>query len=632
MVIRKDLVLREVPDELPTMAAAMVQLTARVDAARFVARPTASCTFAGTRGGHAAHWRHSRPLILFGGRAALFAWTAPAWQAMQLRLATRVSLAEASGTTHHAAVSKTQAIALRQACADTVAMLDADSVASMVVLLTKLGWHISAHCEFATGVLAAKVDVRAASGPRRRQQDYRGLPQYFTASLWAFLTDRKHMSPAKLDALLCFGIKGGLRLPNEHTFKILTSTWILVSEMDCDLLSNDQKITFLRHCKSCFSSLRKRSEDPLEWVEVLPASPFDMQSKHPHAWASWFQDGGPGLMPSNFLFQLQQVDSTYGCRTSKTALPVGGSQGLDMGKMVQLMMQNQSKMFESAFNSRQNGPMMLTDDSPIGRLPACLSPAFPASGQYRRARTVTDLSCDSQPGAVEACTAAAVAESPARQLPQPAPLPSQPAPLPSQLALVQCAVPARQRSQQPPLPPPAAPLVLVAPPLAATAPKHTALQDVSDMLDKMKNRKNKASAGTAPETPAKVHRAAGEPRSTDKEPAPKAAASAKPSGASKGADAKAVATTGATPGTAKSAATPGLAKKAATPGTAKKAATLGLAKKASVTDIAKKATTPGIAKKAAKSDKPAALDDRSYGCSKCRYRKGCATCKNFRPA
>lgn len=139
-----------------------------------------------------------------------------------------------------AAISKTQAVALRQACLDATSAgsLGPEEASQCVLELAKCKWHTQAHFAYATGPLSAE---KLATKARRPMQDWQSLPAYFPDELWALLAGSSTTSTGKLEAILTFAAKGGLRLPSEGTIKLLTSIWLLTAEKQADLLSACQK-------------------------------------------------------------------------------------------------------------------------------------------------------------------------------------------------------------------------------------------------------------------------------------------------------------------------------------------------------------------------------------------------------
>lgn len=245
-------------------------------------------------------------------------------------------------------VSKTQAGAIRAAVAHALASdMSAEATAQAAIAITGIKWHLRAHCEFAVGPLEATTVL---ARKRRNVQDWLAIPTYFTEHVWSFLGSRDNPSPSKLDLILTFAFRGGLRLPSEATSKLMTSTWLITSEPHLDTLSTDQKMVYLQHAKKAFLSMRKRAADPIHWVETLPASPFTFQASYPTAWATWYANGEtPSLMPAGFLAKLQSFDSTYGCRSTKVTAPtLSASPVTTLEKILNTLLQNQNKVFDIA--------------------------------------------------------------------------------------------------------------------------------------------------------------------------------------------------------------------------------------------------------------------------------------------
>jgi len=209
-------------------------------------------------GGNAAHARSLRNI--YGGIAATFAWqhrrcfvyvgiaVTFAWRHRRCFVAFlaalplfehhccfRSALEKADGTPLFAVVSKTQAAALRAASTEAKPTLTADESASVVLELGSLNWQHTAHAEFATGPFGLE-DEQDRKRARRVVQDWLALPAYFTDELWSFMLSKSNSQSAKLDAMLTFALRGGLRLPSEATSKIMPSSWLILAEPDSSLL------------------------------------------------------------------------------------------------------------------------------------------------------------------------------------------------------------------------------------------------------------------------------------------------------------------------------------------------------------------------------------------------------------
>ncbi len=80
----------------------------------------------------------------------------------------RDGLIEADGTVNHCLISRTQAAALRAAVQGS--QLGPGDAASIALMISKLNWHIPAHCSYAVAPLSdSKVD--AVVGRRKNQDD-----------------------------------------------------------------------------------------------------------------------------------------------------------------------------------------------------------------------------------------------------------------------------------------------------------------------------------------------------------------------------------------------------------------------------------------------------------------------------
>ena len=189
----------------------------------------------------------------------------------------------------------------------------------------------------------------------------------------------------------------------------------------------------------------------------MPASPFTFQSSYPTAWSTWFTNGEmPGIMPAGFLATLQSFDSTYGCRTSKSApqLASAATPMNVMEKFMSMMMVNQHKMLEMSFHGGiHNG------GTSMGGLPSCLNPSA-GSGGLNRALSLEWLPPARFPAALPS-----------------APPPPMPPPLASGQQLATLPAPLADDSQS-----------IVTTPL----PKCSALDDVGKFLDLVSARKEAA--------------------------------------------------------------------------------------------------------------------------------------------
>ena len=196
-----------------------------------------------------------------------------------------------------------------------------------ILAIMDLKWANPAHAEFAMSPvdMAAGAFAEKASGTkqaRRSVQDWRALPSYFTQELWNVLGSSAP-ADAKLEAMLSFGLRGGLRLPSEPTVKLLNSVWLIAMEgVRVDLVDAATKLLYLSHVKASFQAMRRRADEPVGWLGTLPASPFTLQTQSATHWTHWFGHSAPAAMPEGFLAALKHVDASYGCRATTSAKAV----------------------------------------------------------------------------------------------------------------------------------------------------------------------------------------------------------------------------------------------------------------------------------------------------------------------
>jgi hypothetical protein len=491
----------------------------------------------------------------------------------------------------HAAVSKSQASSLRAAIAGT--RLGVHDVSAIVLEITKLKWAHQAHMSYAMGTLQMDQPTSATRMARRENQDWSAVISYFTKNVWDILLDKSMSSNTKMNVMIEFCIRGGLRLPTEATSKLLCSLWVLKSEDNAKLLTIDQKLVYLKHWKMAFRAAVRRSDNPIIFMQVLPAIPCEVMAKHRALWDAWFIDGSlPSEIPAGLLRELQDIDTSYTCRGRKS-LPGAASHpsttvASEMPSLLQVVLDAQRHMMAWM---RPQEPHLILNGNGGGHKPACFQPVL----QSGHALPVRPLELSEQPPR----RAVTFAETQHDSGPQAAGS--------SLLAL-------------PPLPPPPQGPALVAAPAAdmdsaaveePRAADDGALDAVNALLNAMGTRKAaKAKAAAVDRPAAKRAKSAAQPAETS---AP--AAAAKLPAAKRDVQAE-PAKTGA-------------------PDQAKQPK-----KKKNTNPAAKKQQEPkligdkvsGIGGESGKAfgGKASGKGDKvyTYGCSKCRWRRGCAVCLN----
>ncbi len=286
--------------------------------------------------------------------------------------AARVALEQQVGRPTHAIVSKLQAKALIELFG--VAQITAEDRLDLASDVMHFQWADQADLDKVMQELG-----NASHGPepplkkaRRLNQTFAAVSNYFTDAVWESLTSDAPQG-AKLSTILNVVTRLGLRLPTEPTLKWLTSLWLVTSETESALgvMPELTKRTMYIHLKGAFNSLRAKLQDPVEWIDVLPENPFELQAKHPMLWAAAMGGGAPGIAQID-IKKVAELDATYGCRGGRPSIvaprlstwqppptaiatsAIGGGGGPDqLSQMAMFFMQsmqslqgNQQKMME----------------------------------------------------------------------------------------------------------------------------------------------------------------------------------------------------------------------------------------------------------------------------------------------
>ena len=125
------------------------------------------------------------------------------------------------------ALSAVQADAVVAAVASVNEQLTPDERAAVTTLLTAVKFTDVD----LTRVLHAVAGTPVACPKRRRaQQNYSSAIHYGPEEVWALLASEDASADSKLDAIMQLLCSLGLRLPSEHTVKLVCSWWLMVSE------------------------------------------------------------------------------------------------------------------------------------------------------------------------------------------------------------------------------------------------------------------------------------------------------------------------------------------------------------------------------------------------------------------
>jgi hypothetical protein len=224
--------------------------------------------------------------------------------------AARLVLHDHVGKPTHAGVSKLQLAAMVEVLADGI--LSATERADLSNAALACEWH----GQDAMAVLSAMVPTDSQLVKRRRvQQSYESILAYGTEELWGDLFSE--FTPAfKLQKILELSFSLGLRCPTEPTIKFLCSWWIIASETDDGIrrMSQQQKHTFLLHCKSEINRARKMSPETVVHLVKLPTDPIVLLRDFPLVYHATFKHPAVPISPRIDVQKIIAFDMSYNCR------------------------------------------------------------------------------------------------------------------------------------------------------------------------------------------------------------------------------------------------------------------------------------------------------------------------------
>ena len=138
--------------------------------------------------------------------------------------ATRLVLEQTATCSDYVAISELQSKGLIDMVAKESWSIEEAAAICGAVTATK--WAMPGHMNSVLGSLVG-MPAGAANGAkraRRASQSFLPISNYFSASMWAFLTSTSPDS-AKLSCILSFAANMGMRTPSEPTLKWLASLW-----------------------------------------------------------------------------------------------------------------------------------------------------------------------------------------------------------------------------------------------------------------------------------------------------------------------------------------------------------------------------------------------------------------------
>ena len=158
-------------------------------------------------------------------------------------------------------------------------MVSATQAAELVTALGAVPWD----ARLGGPVMEAVMNKIAAAGnQRRKMQDFRACPDYFTEDQWEALlgsatdSDKLHMMLSHVATL-------GLRTPSEPTLQMLAVLWCCVAQgvPGTRDLSCDAKRGLLGHVKEEWARHKRRLQEPVTWVTTFSRSVAEYVVEHP---------------------------------------------------------------------------------------------------------------------------------------------------------------------------------------------------------------------------------------------------------------------------------------------------------------------------------------------------------------
>ena len=156
------------------------------------------------------------------------------------------------------------------------------------------------------------------SGSKVVLQDYVMFHHFLFSALWKQLLDMELVADVKLTMLCNHLIRLGLRHPKEHTSKLMTSLWMLVSFPNAVRFSFSQKQSWHARVKKEFLELATQAPAPSSNLMKLPGTPAELLKDYPALYRGAFAEGGdaaPTACPIDML-ALREMDASFRCRGS----------------------------------------------------------------------------------------------------------------------------------------------------------------------------------------------------------------------------------------------------------------------------------------------------------------------------
>ena len=155
---------------------------------------------------------------------------------------------------------------------------------------------------------------------RRHLQNYKSFLEYFEEQEWNQLFDSTCNAQSKLALLLQKMLSLGGRTLDEHSSKLGSSAYLLVTETPEKLraMPAGYKKAIHNQFKRDFKTMAFKTGIALTHITELPPNPSTLLQEHPAIYKQAFGDGSP--VPCKLaLDQLVLIEASYGCRGGGSA-------------------------------------------------------------------------------------------------------------------------------------------------------------------------------------------------------------------------------------------------------------------------------------------------------------------------
>lgn len=182
--------------------------------------------------------------------------------------------------------------------------------ADLMELFSTVPWH----GDDLSSLLEALDEKKPAARKKRRLgQNFQALMSFGTDSLWQTLNAETAHVEERMTVLFDFMVNLSLRLPDEHTWKLI-GVLIYKDMKEWNKLIQLDKKTFTESLKRRYKKRVRNLPDPVEWIEQLPGNPSLLLKQYPRTYAIAFPDGCAPVPCPWDPAKIANATSSFCCR------------------------------------------------------------------------------------------------------------------------------------------------------------------------------------------------------------------------------------------------------------------------------------------------------------------------------